>query len=160
MAALASRGAGMLPLWPLLAHPAGQPFRAGLSGPEPGWQMGRQPGLWPEGRTVAAWAMWEKAGQAENPPWSGCCPTEQRLWIPQFRSVILGLSAHQPVGSLEPREEVTRWVRFGTWQRFILGVGGLGFEAYHWGPKPPWALALQNQRIKIRHSGTDQSGFL
>lgn len=27
------RGAGMPPLWPLLAHPAGQAFWAGLSGP-------------------------------------------------------------------------------------------------------------------------------
>lgn len=144
---------------------AGPPCRSALPGwaewslPEPGWQMGRQPGLWPEGGTVAAWAMWEKAGQAENPPWSGCCPTEQRLRIPQLRSVILGLSAHQPVGSLEPRKEVTHWVRFGIWQRFILGVGRLGFEAYHWGPKLPWALALQNQRIKVRHSGTDRKWF-
>lgn len=38
----------------------------------------------------------------------------------------------------------------------VLGVGGLGFEAHHWDPKPPRALAIENQRIGFRHSGTDQ----
>lgn len=138
MAALASWGAGMLPLWPLLAYPAGQPFRAGLSGPCQS-QGGR-------------WAGSLGFGLREGPWQPGQCGrrrARQRILrgvvavlqskdcrIPQLRSVILGLSAHQPVGSLEPRKEVTHWVRFGTWQKFILGVGRLGFEAYHWGPKP------------------------
>lgn len=90
--------------------PAGPPCRSALLGwaewpmPEPGWQMGRQSGLWPEGGTVVARALWEKAGQAGAPvpPWSGCCPTEQRFWIPQFCSVALSGSVC-PSASQAPR---------------------------------------------------------
>ena len=80
MAALASRGA-----WHAASvATAGPPCRSALPGwdewpgPEPGWQMGRQPGPWPEGGAVVAWAVWGKADQEEAPapPWSGCCPAE------------------------------------------------------------------------------------
>lgn len=54
MAALTSQGPGMLPLWPLLAHPAGQPFwlgcvahvRARVADGQAAWALaqGRDPG--------------------------------------------------------------------------------------------------------------------
>lgn len=71
-------------------------------------------------------------------------------------SFFLGLFAHWPVRSLEPKEEVICWVGFGIWQGCSLGAGELGFEAYHWDPKPLWVLASQNWRIKFRHSNADR----
>lgn len=66
--------AGMPPLWPLLSRPAGQPFRAGLSGPGQG-QGGRWAGSL--GRVGEG-----GSGGGSHSPWSGCCPAEQRLWVP------------------------------------------------------------------------------
>lgn len=104
----------MLPLWPLLAHPAGQPFRAGMSGPGQS-QGGRWAGSLGLGPRVGLW-------------WPGRCGgrrTRKRLLLlrgavaaPQSESsgslssalpFFLGLSARQPVWSLEPGEEVVYW---------------------------------------------------
>lgn len=148
----------MLPLWPLLAHPAGQPFRAGLSGPCQS-QGGRWAGSLGFGLREGPWQPGQCGRrQARQRILRGVVAVLQSKDCGSLSSV-LSFWVCQPVGSIEPRKEVTHWVRFGTWQRFILGVGRLGFEAYHWGPKPPWALALQNQRIKVRHSGTDRKWF-
>ena len=112
MAALASRGAGVLPLWPLLAHPAGQPFWTGVSAPGQS-QAGR-------------WAGSLGFSPREGPWWPGRCgrrlarqrllflhgmvATLQRESSGCFSSALsffLGLPAHRPVRSLEPEEEMT-----------------------------------------------------
>lgn len=101
MAALASRGSGMPPLWPLLAQTAGQPFRARVSGP------GQSQG----GR----WAGSLGFGLREGPWGAGCCGRRQaRQRLPQSEgsgslssAVILpGSVAHWWAGSLEPGQEV------------------------------------------------------
>lgn len=94
--------------------PAGPPCGSALLGwaewprPEPGWQMGRQSGLWPEGGTVVARADGRRrAGQgllflrgvAAVPRSKGSGSLSS---APPF---YLDLFAHRPVRPLEPRED-------------------------------------------------------
>lgn len=102
MAALASQGAGMPPLWPLLAHPAGQPFRAGVS--TPGQSQG---GRWAGSLGLARGR--DRGGQGcvgEGRPGKGSCPsmewlcfpTGRKFWVLQLSSIILLGSVYLSAG--------------------------------------------------------------
>lgn len=92
--------------WPTLQV---SPSRRGrVARPEPGWQMGKQPGLWPEGGTVVARVVWRRPARRRLPGLYGVVAILQIEASGSFSSAVIlaGSVAHWWVRFLEPGKEV------------------------------------------------------
>lgn len=156
----ASREAGILPLRPLLAHPVGQPFWAGLSGPcqsQGGrWAgslgFGPREGLWWPGQCGRRWARQRLLflhGVVAVPQSKGSGSLSSAL------SFYLDLFAHWPVRPLEPREDTLGKV----WNLAGMQPGSWWVG---WDLKPSLGsessvdINLAESENLIRHSDADQ----